>query len=216
MVVMKNSMQTVHTVERNLKAGRRNKVLQPILQTTGLVLFIASVGFSAGPGFVARLKKNGVAYIILCLTTAVFGAGICVAVIKLLGVEAPLAVGMMTGAFTTSPGFAAAKEAVSETASSAAMVAAGYGIIYPIGVICKVLFIQIVPKLLHANMAHERELIALPEIQKDARQTKPLFQMDGLGLFPFSLAVVLGILLGSISIPLPGGTSFALGTTVAP
>lgn len=185
------------------------------LQTVGLLLFITSVGLSAGPSFVQRLRADGKSYVILCLTIALTGALVCAAVVYLGGVEAPLAVGMMTGAFTTSPGFAAAKEAAA-TAEAVGNVAAGYGIIYPVGVVCKVLFIQMIPKLLHADMAQERALIAMPRRETAATGEGALLRIDPMGLFPFALAVILGILLGSVVIPLPGNASFSLGTTGGP
>ena len=184
-----------------------------VLQTVGLILFITSVGLSAGPSFIRRLKLNGIAYVALCLTIAASGALVCFAVIRLGHVEAPLAVGIMTGSFTTSPGFAAAKEAAGST-DAVMRVAAGYGVAYPVGVVCKVLAIQLIPKFLHADMAKERALIALPAEKEEA--SKPLFHLDSWGLLPFSLAVVLGILLGSVTIALPGDGSFALGTTGGP
>lgn len=185
------------------------------LQMAGLLLFITSVGLSAGPTFVQRLKMNGKAYAVLCLTIALTGAAVCAAVIKLAGVDAPLAVGIMTGAFTTSPGFAAAKEAVSASTEAVSSVAAGYGVTYPIGVVCKVLFIQLIPKALHADMEKERALIALPA-DKRTQEEKVYRRLDTWGLFPFAAAVALGILLGAVAIPLPGGGSFSLGTTGGP
>lgn len=185
------------------------------LQTVGLLLFITSVGLSAGPTFVQRLRADGTSCLLLCLTIALTGALVCVAVIRAGGVESSLAVGMLTGAFTTSPGFAAAKEAAA-TAEAVGNVAAGYGIVYPVGVVCKVLFIQLIPKLLHADMARERQLIAVPAQKAASASQKPLLHVDPLGLFPFALTVILGILLGSVVIPLPGGAGFSLGTTGGP
>ena len=185
-----------------------------VLQTVGLILFITSVGLSAGPSFFSLLKRNGLSYIVLCLTIAASGATVCFAVIRLGHVEAPLAVGIMTGSFTTSPGFAAAKEAVT-TAEAVTHVAAGYGVAYPVGVICKVLTIQLIPKLLHADMVKERALIALP-VQQNTEKTSERRRLDSWGLLPFSLAVVMGILLGSVTLALPGGGSFSLGTTGGP
>ena len=184
-----------------------------VLQTVGLLLFITSVAFSAGPTFVRRLRTNGGAYFVLCITVAAAGALVCLAVILLGGVDAPLAVGMMTGAFTTSPGFAAAKEAAG-SAEAVVRVAAGYGIIYPVGVVGKVLFIQLVPRLLHADMETERQLIAVTaSAAENAPERK---RLEPWGLLPFSLAVVLGILAGAITIPLPGGGTFSLGMTGGP
>lgn len=185
------------------------------LQTVGLLLFITSVGLSAGPTFVQRLRADGISYLLLCLTIALTGALVCIAVIRAGGVESSLAVGMLTGAFTTSPGFAAAKEAAA-TAEAVGNVAAGYGIVYPVGVVCKVLFIQLIPKLLHADMARERQLIAVPTQKAASPSQKPLLHVDPLGLFSFALAMILGILLGSVVIPLPGGSGFSLGTTGGP
>lgn len=193
--------------------GHFGAELPEILQTVGLVLFITSVGFSAGPGFLQRLRKNGVAYVVLCVITAAVGGCLCLAVIHFGKVDAPLAVGIMTGAFTTSPGFAAAKEAVA--VASASMVAAGYGIVYPVGVICKVLFIQLIPKLLHADMDKERALIA-QHITDSEKASDKLLTVDKYGIFPFAIAVLIGIAVGSIHIPLPGGSSFALGVTGGP
>lgn len=186
------------------------------LQMVGLLLFIVSVGLSAGPTFVQRLRANGRSYAALCLIIALTGALVCAAIILIGKVDAPLAVGMMTGAFTTSPGFAAAKEAVAANPDAVSSVAAGYGIIYPVGVVCKVLFIQFIPKLLHADMAYERSLIAVSGNAATDRTKKDALQIEPWGLFPFALAVILGILLGSVVIPLPGGASFSLGTTGGP
>ena len=145
---------------------------------------------------------------------AAVGAVTCGAIILLAHVDTPLAVGMMAGAFTTSPGLAAAREAVAGEAA-AASVSAGYGIIYPVGVVCKVLFIQILPRLLHADMAYERTLIGPPPAA-EAPAGRKSFRIEKWGFFAFSLTVVLGALLGAVSIPLPGGGAFSLGTAGGP
>ena len=129
------------------------------MQTAGMVLFIASVGISAGPTFAGNLRRHGAAYVLLCLLTALTGAALCVAIIRFAGIETPIAMGLMTGAYTTSPGFASAKEAFAESADAVAKVAAGYGIMYPVGTLGKVLFVQLVPKLLKTDMAREREML---------------------------------------------------------
>ena len=193
--------------------GHLGAELPTILQTTGLILFITSVGLSAGPGFFQRMRNAGLAYAALCVTTAAVGGAVCFILIRVGGIEAPLAVGVMTGAFTTSPGFAAAKEAAS--AADAVKVAAGYGIAYPVGVICKVIFVQLIPRLLHADMEQERALIALPAKEEKVK-CQSSFRIDKLGFFVMGVDVVLGIALGSVIIPLPGGGQFSLGMTGGP
>ncbi len=181
------------------------------LQTFGLILFMAAVGYSAGPGFLTSLRKSGLRYLVICLSTALTGSVIAFFVIRFGRIEAPLAIGIMTGAFTTSPGFAATKEAAGD---ASAYVAAGYGMAYPIGITMKILFMQLFPRILHVDMAEERKLVMsenhdIPE----SRKQDNLFKIDRLGLFPFSLAAVSGVLLGALTIPLPGGGSFSLGST---
>ena len=124
------------------------------VQMTGMAIFMASVGLSAGSSFLERMKKNGISYFIICMCTGITGSLICLALIWGAKIEMPVAIGMMTGAFTSSPGFAAAKEAVSVSADAMTRVAAGYGIMYPFGALFKVLFVQAIPKFLHADMEY--------------------------------------------------------------
>ena len=50
--------------------GHFGVALPAALQTTGLVLFMASVGLSAGRTFIANLRRHGVSYLLLCLIAA--------------------------------------------------------------------------------------------------------------------------------------------------
>ncbi len=185
------------------------------IQSMGIAMFMAAVGLSAGPGFPERIKKSGLSYFILCICVAATGAAVCKTIIAVVGLDAPLAVGIMTGAFTTSPGFAAAKDAVAADAAAVVQAAAGYGIAYPVGVVCKVLYIQLLPQLLHVDMAKERELIKLDKKDDDAGAIQKLLRIDKLGMFPLALAICGGMLLGSVRLAIPGG-SFSLGSTGGP
>ena len=186
------------------------------VQMTGMAIFMASVGLSAGSSFIERMKKNGGAYFVMCLCTAFTGSAICLALIWLAKIEMPVAIGMMTGAFTSSPGFAAAKEAVSASADAMTRVAAGYGIMYPFGALFKVLFVQAIPKFLHADMAYERSLIAMPAKVKVTTERKELIEIAPMGFFALVTAVAGGMIIGSIVIPIPGFGQFSLGMTGGP
>ena len=121
--------------------------------------------------------------------------------------------GLLTGALTSTPGLAAAQDAAGELANLATT---GYAIAYPFGVIGVVLFVQLVPRMLKADMADERAHFEAAQTAKVKRYDGWLFKFDQGGFFAFMLAIVLGILVGNIHIPLPGGASFALGTTGGP
>ena len=186
-----------------------------LVRELGLICFVTSVGFIAGPKFFRNFKSNAGSYILLGVLVIAAGALTCVAVIRIFGIPTDISVGMMTGALTSTPGLAAALEA---TGSDAASV--GYGIAYPFGVVGVVLFVQLVPKILKVDMAAERERfeaaagVEVEEYHKTKKEE--LFYADSMGFFPFSLAIAFGIILAKIEIPLPGGAVFALGTSGGP
>ena len=193
--------------------GHFGAELPQVLQSLGLVLFITAVGLSAGEGFFTVLRRSGGPCVLVCAAALAAGALSCVAVMRIFGMDAALAVGILSGAFTNSTGYGAAKAAVSGSAAAVEAMSAGYGVIYPLGLICKVLFVQLVPKFLHADMAEERRRVLLPE----AGPSRPAgrIRLDEWGMGVFSLTVVLGVLLGTVPLPLPGG-GVRLGLTGGP
>jgi len=184
-----------------------------IVRNLGLALFVGSVGFIAGPKFFRDFKTNAASYILLGFVIILSGAATSVLVSKIGGIRPELAVGLLTGALTSTPGLAAAQEAAGELADLATT---GYAIAYPFGVIGVVLFVQLMPRILKVDMADERAHFEAAHTAKVKRYDGWLFKFDQGGFFAFMLSVVLGILLGNIHIPLPGGASFSLGTTGGP
>ena len=107
-------------------------------------------GFIAGPVFFENFKRHATIYTILGITIIATGSFVCIVSIKAFGVPSELAVGLMTGALTCTPGLAAVIEASgSDTASI------GYGIAYPFGVVGVVLFVQLLPKLFDVDIVAE-------------------------------------------------------------
>lgn len=188
-----------------------------IITTVGTVLFVGAVGFIAGPNFFRNFKKNAKSYILLGFIVVLTGAVVAVAVIKIFDIPAALASGMLTGALTSTPGLSAATEAAkSVSAEAEKMVAVGYGIAYPFGVIGVVLFVQLVPKMLKVDMQKEREALTFGVPESTSLKSRNYIKLDPMGMFPFFFALTIGVILGKISIPLPGGAMFSLGTTGGP
>ena len=184
-----------------------------IIRNFGLATFVCSVGFIAGPKFFRDFKTNAASYILLGFLIILSG-GICAVLISLIGgIRPELSVGLLTGALTSTPGLAAAQEAAGELADLATT---GYAIAYPFGVIGVVLFVQLVPRILKVDMAEERAHFEAAHTAKIKRYDGWLFKFDQGGFFAFMIAVVLGILLGNVHVPLPGGATFSLGTTGGP
>ena len=189
-----------------------------IIQNIGLVLFVAAVGFIAGPSFFKNLKKNAKSYVLLGVIIILIGAVCAVAFTFILGDGyggSDFAIGVLSGALTTTPGYSAALEAAADEAAKS-MITLGHAIAYPFGVVGVVLFVQLVPKFMKADMNRERELLKVGLDDKVIRKGD-YFKADEFGVMPFALAAICGLILGSIKIPLTskgfGGTCFSLGTT---
>lgn len=186
-----------------------NKVVEDI----GIALFVTSVGFIAGPKFFRNFLKNATSYVLIGFAIIFGGFIACAIAIAVGGVKPELAAGLLSGALTSTPGFAAAKEAAGELDS---VVAIGYGIAYPFGVIGVVLFVQLLPKILKVNMDEERAKFSAASSVETAKYEGKLINIDPMGMMQFAAAVVLGVIIGKITIPLPGGASFSLGTSGGP
>ncbi len=182
-----------------------------VIKDMGLICFVTAVGYIAGPKFFRNFKANATSYVLLGIIVILAGALTCAVVIKLFNVPTDISLGMMTGALTSTPGLAAALEA---TGSQAASV--GYGIAYPFGVVGVVLFVQLIPRILHTDMDAERAKFTAATTVEVKTNNKKRITIDNMGFFAFGLAIVLGIILAKITIPLPGGGQFALGTSGGP
>lgn len=192
--------------------GHFGIVIPKVVGDLGLICFVTAVGYIAGPKFFRNLKANATSYILIGLVTILSGALVCVGVIKLFQIPTDIGVGLMSGALTSTPGLAAAKEAAGANA------AVGYGIAYPFGVIGVVLFVQLMPRILKTDMDAERakfKAAATVTVSENKTEKKRL-SVDDMGFFAFGLAIVLGVILAKITIPLPGGGKFALGTSGGP
>lgn len=192
------------------------------VENLGLILFVTSVGFIAGPNFFKNMKKNFKSYVLLGLVIILTGgvaAVLCVQVDRLLeagnntdpGQITAIITGILSGALTSTPAFSATKEAVQPQYTDAVTV--GYGIAYLFGVIGVVLFVQLMPKFVHANMDEERSKLIAADVDKGEKKiSRKLIDMDDFGLMPFALAAVLGVLVGSVkffklfSLTTTGGT----------
>ena len=188
------------------------------VENLGLILFVTSVGFIAGPKFFSNLKKNFKSYVMIALIIIASGTLAAIGCIlvgrlstdpeKYAELTAMIA-GLLAGALTSTPAFSAAKESAGDYETA---VSTGYGIAYIFGVIGVVLFIQLMPKFMKANMELERSKITAVEEGSGEKEKKTakkaLIEMDGFGLMPFSLAAILGMLLGSFKV-----AGFSLTTT---
>lgn len=126
--------------------------ISPVIQNIGLSLFIVSVGLQAGPRFFRMLRSKGLVFAILSIFVILAGSISTFVVARLFDIDPALAVGLYTGALTSTPGLAAALEASQNPVASI-----GYGIAYPYGLVAVVLFVQLVPKVLKIDLKKDLE-----------------------------------------------------------
>ena len=95
-----------------------------LVESLGLVLFVTSVGFIAGPKFFGNFKRNFKSYVLLGLIIIVAGglaAAGCIGMGEVFGYGASITdqdgfvamiVGLLSGSLTSTPAFSAAKATV--------------------------------------------------------------------------------------------------------
>lgn len=200
-----------------------------LLESFGLILFVTSVGYIAGPKFFGNFKRNFKSYVLLGAIVIVSGglaAAACIGMGELIGYGSSIKtqdgfvamiVGLLSGSLTSTPAFSAAKATVA--AQYQGLVSVGHGIAYIFGVIGVVLFVQLIPKLTKANMEEERAKLVVKATEEDKKKSfaGKIFDIDHMGIAAFSLAAILGTFIGQIKIPLSAdglnGTCFSLTTT---
>lgn len=177
------------------------------LAKIGLVLFLAPIGLMAGPSFMANIKKNGLSFLAISFITVAIGGILIVLVSKFFDIDLALSMGLATGAMTSTSMLGTVK---SLTTSS--LPGVGYGIAYAFGVVGVVLIVQLMPKILKVDVDEEINKLVLPKDNSNLakKDIGSLIDFEKNGLFPVALASILGILLGSIKIPI-GSVSLSLG-----
>ena len=214
-------------VAEGISVSYAEKALK-IVENLGLILFVTSVGFIAGPKFFGNFKKNFKSYVVLALVVILAGGLAAVGCIYfgrgVMGESnheelTAMVVGLLSGSLTSTPAFSAAKATVDSAYESA--VSVGHGIAYIFGVIGVVLFVQIIPKLSKADMEAERAKLSEASNNEGVSEKKEkkfkLLDLDGHGFAAFALAAIVGTFVGMIKIPLTAkgldGTCFSLTTT---
>jgi putative transport protein len=109
------------------------------IRELGLLLFVFSIGLEIGPRFFSSLKKVGLKLNLLAASIVILGV-ICAIVVKMVfNVELPVAVGLLCGAVTNTPGLGAAQQLLGSLKNLApnalSSMGMSYAIAYPFGVL---------------------------------------------------------------------------------
>lgn len=137
----------------------------------GLILFVYSIGMQVGPGFLSSLRNQGLKLNLIAV--AIVTANVVIAALYGIFSLVPptVAVGLLSGAVTNTPGLAAALQAIKEipglTAEQLGGPATGYALAYPFGVIGIIVVMILLRVFLRINVHEENE--KLEKMQQDER-----------------------------------------------
>lgn len=220
--IKKLSLGTSGVLIVALVFGHYGIEIPAIVRNFGLALFVGSVGLISGPVFFRNFKKQVYAFLVIGTLIVVSGALVTMLLGKAFSIPFDLAIGMFSGALTSTPGLAAATEATEMVmGNQQSMASIGYGIAYPFGVVGVVLFVQLVPKILKADIQGEAEALresmaeSEPKLKNSAALSK-LKEIYPSGFFALTAVLAVGVMFGSIKFPLPGGMKFSFGTAGGP
>ncbi len=122
------------------------------ISAIGTALFVYCVGLGVGNRFFSSLKSRGKNLLILSLVIVLAGWLTAWGLCALLGIDLSVGAGIFAGACTSTPALAAALESAKATGLNESVINIGYGVAYPFGVIGIVLFVQLLPRILHIDL----------------------------------------------------------------
>lgn len=187
----------------------------------GLILFVYTIGIEIGPAFFSSFRKHGLRLNLLATALVLLGFAGAVGIWLATGMHIGAIAGIMSGAVTNTPGLAAAQQALGELFPGQAEIlelpALAYAMTYPFGILGLILSMSLSRRLFHINLAHEQqahEALAKAPLQAPAREDA---RPPNVEIAPIFLGIVLGLVVGSIPIPIPGvPTPLRLGLAGGP
>lgn len=142
------------------------------LKEFGLILFIYSVGLQVGPGFFSSFKKGGMTLNMLAVMIVFLGVLLTYILHLVTGLPITTMVGILSGAVTNTPGLGAAQQAYYDmTGTETPMIALGYAVAYPLGVIGIILAILSIRYVFKISFEKETEAAQNETEAKAARAT---------------------------------------------
>ena len=189
-----------------------------IIKEFGLILFVTAVGLQVGPGFFRSFKKGGLAMNIMALVNVALGVGITVIIAKMANQELTDMAGVYTGAITNTPGLSAAQQAVGDLGIEGASerLAAGYAVAYPLAVVGMIVSCLLLRWFCRIDLKKEPTEEGQTSQTNQTSATSQTSKKGGILLIPIFIIIALGIVLGSIPIPVGMKAPVKLGLAGGP
>lgn len=188
-----------------------------ILKEFGLILFVVAVGLQVGPGFFRSFKKGGLAMNLMALVNVALGVLITYIISKVAHQDLADMAGVYTGAITNTPGLSAAQQAVNDLGidGAADRLAAGYAVAYPLAVVGMIMTCILLRPLCRIDLKNEPSSEDMLEPQ-DKKHATPISQRHKVNLIPIFVIIAVGIIVGSIPIPVGMKAPVKLGLAGGP
>lgn len=188
-----------------------------ILKEFGLILFVVAVGLQVGPGFFRSFKKGGLAMNLMALTNVALGVVITYIIAKAAHQDLADMAGVYTGAITNTPSLSAAQQAVNDLGidGAADRLAAGYAVAYPLAVVGMIMTCILLRPLCRIDLKSEPSVETALEAQSQ-KQATPTSQRHKVNLIPIFVIIAVGIIVGSIPIPVGMKAPVKLGLAGGP
>ena len=116
----------------------------------GLMVFMYAIGIHSGPSFFNSFGKKGIPYFIIAISVSASTILSSILTAKIFGFSSEIVLGLFTGSLNSSSSVAI----LYDNGWSGALLPS-YGIVYPLGLLSIVLFVQIAPALLKKNIIKE-------------------------------------------------------------
>lgn len=194
-----------------------NPEMLHVVKEFGLILFVVAVGLQVGPGFFRSFKKGGLAMNLMALVNVALGVLITVIIAKVAHQDLADMAGVYTGAITNTPGLSAAQQACNDLGieGGADRLAAGYAVAYPLAVVGMIVSCILLRAFCRIDLNKEpaTENALTPKSEK---QATPITQRHKVNLIPIFVIIALGVIVGSIPIPVGMKAPIKLGLAGGP
>lgn len=192
---------------------RCNGEMLHIIKEFGLILFVTAVGLQVGPGFFKSFAKGGLAMNLMAVVNVALGVGITVIISKMASQELTDMAGVYTGAITNTPGLSAATQAAGDLGMEGAgeRLAAGYAVAYPLAVVGMIVCCLLLRPLCRIDLKKEPTSAETDSVVAASNK-----KGKAILLIPIFVIIALGIVLGSIPIPVGMKAPVKLGLAGGP
>lgn len=172
-----------------------------IVKDFGLILFIFAVGFQVGPTFFSSFKNGGLKLNALAIAIVFLGVVVTMVISLICNVPMEVMSGVYSGAISSTPGMSAAQQAVGALGHDTAdVIANGYAVTYPIGVLGPIVTCILIRRFCKIRIdIEECETLNYTD---DLREESVLSKPTSSKLLIVFVGIMVGVFIGSVPIPL--------------